>query len=63
MVLVMDNLSVHKSIPSIERMDDLGFRYCWTPPYSPEYNGIEEVFSMSKRYIKENKLNALVNNR
>ena len=59
----MDNLSVHRSNPSTERMDELGFRHCWTPPYSPEYNGIEEVFSMSKRYIKENRLNALMNNR
>jgi transposase len=45
MVLVLDNLSLHKSKLSVERMNELGFRHCWTPPYSPEYNGIEEVWS------------------
>ena len=53
MILMMDNLSLHKSKVSVARMDELGFRYCWTPPYSPETNGIEEVWSQSKRYIKE----------
>ena len=47
--LVMDNLSVHKSKESTERMDELGFFYSWTPPYSPQYNGIEECFAMAKR--------------
>ena len=60
---MMDNLSLHKSKVSCERMDELGFRYCWTPPYSPETNGIEEVWSQSKRYIKEQRLNALANNK
>ena len=48
-VLVMDNLTVHKNREVCERMDELGFRYSWTPPYSPKYNGIEEVFSIAKR--------------
>ena len=34
-------------------MDDLGFAYSWTPPASPQYNGIEEVFSIAKREIKK----------
>ena len=48
-VLVMDNLMVHKCREVCDRMDELGFRYSWTPPYSPSYNGIEEVFSIAKR--------------
>ena len=47
-ILMMDNLRVHKSQRSIERMDELGFRYCWTPRYQPQYNGIEEVWAMAK---------------
>ena len=35
MVLVMDNLSIHKSREVRERMDELGFLYAWTPVYSP----------------------------
>ena len=42
-------------------MNDLGFRYTFTPRYSPEYNGIEEVFSISKNYIKNKRLNAILN--
>jgi hypothetical protein len=33
--IVMDNLSVHTSKITRERMDELGFGYSWTPPYSP----------------------------
>ena len=46
--LVMDNLSVHRSRVCTERMDELGFTYSWTPAYSPQYNGIEEVFAAAK---------------
>ena len=34
-LLMMDNLGFHKSMDTRERMDDLGFRYCYTPRYSP----------------------------
>ena len=51
-LLVMDNLSLHKSIEVRALMDELGFLYSFTPVYSPAYNGIEEVWSQSKRYIK-----------
>ena len=34
-MLVMDNLSVHKSLEVKERMDQLGFMYSYTPAYSP----------------------------
>ena len=35
MILVMDNLAVHKSHHVTERMEELGFRWAWVPPYSP----------------------------
>jgi len=57
----MDNLSLHKSIDVKERMDELGFLYTYTPAYSPRYNGIEEVFSMAKRTIKNEHLSRLLN--
>ena len=61
-LLVMDNLSVHKSIIMKERMDELGFMYCYIPAYSPWYNGIEEVWAMSKLYIKRERFRKLMNN-
>ena len=39
-ILVMDNLNLHGSNVIKERMDELGFMYCYTPTYSPWYNGI-----------------------
>ena len=52
-ILMMDNLAVHRSNHTKERMEELGYRYTWTPRYSPQYNGIEEVWNMSKQYIKK----------
>ena len=34
-ILIMDNLSLHKSKDTRERMDELGFLYSYTPAYSP----------------------------
>jgi transposase len=47
-LLIMDNLSFHKSKDVKERMDELGFMYTYTPAYSPQYNGIEEVINIGK---------------
>ena len=47
-ILIMDNLSVHKSNDVKERMNELGFLYTWTPVYSPQYNGVEEVINIGK---------------
>ena len=59
--IVMDNLSVHTCNDSKERMEELGFGYSWTPPYSPQYNGIEEVFAMAKHQIKTQRLSKILN--
>ena len=47
-LLIMDNLSLHKSRETRERMDELGFLYTWTPVYSPQFNGIEEIINIGK---------------
>lgn len=47
-LLVMDNLRLHKSDEIKERMDLLGFNYAYTPVYSPAYNGVEEVINIGK---------------
>ena len=54
--IYMDNLTVHTSKVIKERMDELGFAYVYNPVYSPEFNGVEEVFSMAKREIKGRRL-------
>ena len=62
-ILMMDNLSIHRSQQIKDRMNELGFRWAYTPRYSPWYNGIEEVWAMSKRYIRKKRLSAIMNDR
>ena len=57
--LYMDNLSVHTSAHAKDRMDELGFAYVYSAPYSPAYNGIEEVFAIFKRNLKTERLKLL----
>jgi len=61
MLLVMDNLGVHRSNDVKERLNELGFKFSYTPAYSPAYNGIEEVWSMAKRKIRNERLNKIIN--
>ena len=55
----MDNLKLQKSHNVLERMDELGFRYAYTPRYSPAFNPIEETFAEVKHYIKKKRLSAI----
>lgn len=57
----MDNLSFHKSKDIKRRMDELGFFYTYTPVYSPQYNGIEEVIGIGKSIVKKRRLNMIMN--
>ena len=47
--MVMDNLSVHKSEMVRELIEGAGARVLYLPPYSPDFNPIEEAFSKFKR--------------
>ena len=48
----MDNLGVHISKHVKERLDEMSIPYVYSPIYSPDFNGIESVFSIAKGYIK-----------
>lgn len=51
-VIVMDNLRVHH-IPAVkERLQKAGVRLIFLPPYSPEYNPIEEAWSVVKNVFR-----------
>ena len=56
----LDNLSVHVSKAVKERLDELNIAYIYSPIYSPDFNGIESVFSIAKRYIKQERLRAVM---
>jgi len=54
-VLVIDNAGIHKA-PEIKAMVEArGMRLVYLPPYSPDFNPIEEAFSSMKAWIRRNR--------
>ena len=43
-------------------MNELGFMYTYTPAYSPQYNGIEEVINIGKQMVKKERLKLILKN-
>ena len=52
-VVVMDNLSAHKSERIGEIVRSAGCRVLYLPPYSPDLNSIEEAFSKLKGFLRK----------
>ena len=52
-VVVMDNLSVHKGEGVRELIEGAGAQALYLPPYSPDFNPIEEAFSKIKNLIRK----------
>ena len=53
-IVVMDNLSSHKSKAVREAIRAAGAKLFFLPPYSPDLNPIEQAFSKLKTLLKEN---------
>ena len=51
-VVVMDNLSAHKVAGVSEAITAAGATVVYLPPYSPDFNPIELVFSKLKRLLR-----------
>lgn len=51
-VVVMDNLSNHKRLSMIQRIEAVGAKVRFLPPYSPDLNPIECVFSKIKQRLR-----------
>ena len=51
-IVVMDNASVHHINGTFELINGAGALLIYLPPYSPDYNPIEEAFSKVKTCIK-----------
>ena len=54
-----DGLAVHRSRIVRERLDKLGIAYIQSPGYSPDYSGVEAIFSIFKNRIKKERLKAI----
>lgn len=53
MVVVMDNLPAHKVAGVREAIEKAGCRLEYLPPYSPDFNPIENAFSKFKRKLRK----------
>lgn len=51
-VVVMDNLSSHKGGRVRELIEEAGCELIYLPPYSPDFNPIEQAFSKLKSYLR-----------
>jgi transposase len=51
-VVVMDNLSAHKGERVRQLIEGAGCELIYLPPYSPDFNPIEQAFSKLKSYLR-----------
>jgi transposase len=52
-LLIMDNLSAHKTTAVQQALNLAGIKYLYLPPYSPDFSPIENAFSKIKRRMRE----------
>ena len=55
-VVVMDNASIHRINKVVGAIQESGALLRFQPPYSPDLNPIEEVFSKVKYFLRENEV-------
>ena len=52
-VLILDNCAIHHVSPALHILSDAGILVMFLPPYSPDLNPAEELFSYVKYYLKQ----------
>lgn len=52
-LVVMDNLSSHKGSKVAALIEAAGARLLYLPPYSPDFNSIEKLFSKLKALLRK----------
>lgn len=52
-IVVVDNLSAHKGGRVREILEKVGCELVYLPPYSPDFNPIEQAFSKVKRLLRK----------
>jgi transposase len=51
-VVILDNLAVHKQPAVQTAIEHAGARIRFLPPYSPDFNPIEQVFAKLKAFLR-----------
>ena len=52
-IVVVDNLGAHKGVRVRELIEERGCQLLYLPPYSPDFNPIEEAFSKIKGALRK----------
>ncbi len=52
-VVILDNLSSHKSAKAVKILEKIGAWFLFLPPYSPDLNPIEMAFSKLKAHLRK----------
>lgn len=58
-IVVMDNLSSHKVVGIVEAIEAVGASVLFLPPYSPDFNPIELMWSKMKAVLRKLKIRAV----
>jgi transposase len=58
-LLVMDNLQTHKVKAAVDAVHAVGARVLYLPPYSPDFNPIEMVYSKTKNELRRRELRTI----
>ena len=58
-VLIMDNMKSHHAKAVKNLLDSSGVRYIYLPPYSPDLNPIEKLWSTVKSFLRKFKARTL----
>ena len=51
-IVIMDNLSSHKSAPTLSLLEQAGAQVLFLPAYSPDLNPIENMWSKVKNHLR-----------
>jgi transposase len=51
-VVIMDNLATHKVAGVLQAIEEAGARLVYLPPYSPDFNPIENMWSKVKQSLR-----------
>ena len=54
-IVVLDNLAPHKDEETIRHVEEAGARVAFLPPYSPDFNPIENMWSKVKEALRSAK--------
>lgn len=55
-VVIMDNMRSHHAKIVTELLDKAGISYLYLPPYSPDLNPIEKIWSKMKSILRKRKI-------